>query len=657
VEDVSTLAHRVRSAYVGLEARRTAKREAGFDQGALPRMAASNIDAGLLDAADSLRRLGPSALRDHALATGSPVLRDVLALRATRGAADWSRLRSLLIQGQTSELTLAPGGLVSVLRVARTHARDEVDVRAVRLGAVVADDRRRVGTLDAAARRMLIELLLEAGERHRARRLLGPRFARGAGARLILLDLDNPFTGTGGDAFRWRQGFATLHSAHGLAPLSIDDEPGVDEMSATEPFDRVRCAAPAAQTMAGPLVSIVLAVRDPGALLITAVDSIVAQSYVNWQLLIIDDGSGPNADAALAAAVARDPRIRLVRHADSRGPYVRRNEALDEVTGEYVTFHDGDDWSHPQRIERQLAPLLGPNPPIATVSASLRLTDELRTVHGRGRSVRITESSIMVNRVRAIESIGYFDTVRRAADSGYRLRLAALGEVRVVDPTVALSLVRFRESTLSGTDLRDGYTHPARVAYSDAHAHWLEGHVRHGSPARLDFPSERRAFPAHPHIIDGSPGSHVVDALIIADARSLATERMQHRLTGMLAAAEARGATLGLLHAAEPIARSAAGPFSTAVREARARGTLVDVVPADTVTTNRAIALSTASALALGAELEGFATELVLVVDSHDPVDIAQGAAAEGALHRALATPASAVRRISPDDLAAELGA
>jgi hypothetical protein len=544
-----------------------------------------------------------------------------------------------------------------LLRVVRTHARDEGDVRAVRLGTVVADDRRRAGALDAAARRMLIELLLQAGERRRARRLLGSRFARGAGARLILLDLDNPFTGTGGDASRWRRGLAALHGAHGLAPLSIDGGSGNDALAVAPPFDRVRCAPPAGPPLAGPLVSIVLAVRDPGSLLMTAVDSIVAQSYVNWQLLIVDDGSGPSADAALAAAVARDPRIRLVRHAESRGPYVRRNEAMAEVTGEYVTFHDGDDWSHPQRIERQIAPLLDPDPPIATVSASLRLTDELRAVHGRGRSVRITESSIMVDRVRAIESIGYFDTVRRAADSGYRLRLAALGEVRVVDPTVALSLVRFRESTLSGTDLRDGYTHPARVAYSDAHAHWLEGQVRDGSPARLEFPAVRRAFPAHPHIIDGSPGSHVVDALIIADARSLATERMQQRLTGMLAAAEARGATLGLLHAAEPIARPAAGPFSTAVPEARARGTLVDVVPADTVTTDRAIALSTASAIALGAELEGFATELVLVVDSGDPVDIAQSAAAERALHRALATPAGAVRRISPDDLAAELDA
>lgn len=626
---------------------RAQRREARFEHPALERSPA--VSARTLDATEALRRIGPTALLDLALATASPVLRDALALRATAGAADWGMLRQRLLNHTAEQLTVRAPELVAVLRVARAHPVDSDDLRAVQRGALVAHERWPAHVLDSPARRSLVELLLDAGERQRAARLLGPRFGRGPGARLALLDIDNPFMGSGGHGERWARGFADVFDAHGLEPVHV--EAG----STGHAFDRLRCDAVTGSVLDGPLVSIVLAVRDPGPELMTAVDSIVAQTYSQWQLLLIDDGSGPAADALFETAAARDPRIVLTRYPESVGPYLRRNDALTAARGEIVTFHDGDDWSHPRRLEKQIAPLLGAGPPLATLCASLRVTDRLETVHGRGRALRITESSIMMRRSEAVRLIGFFDGVRRAADSGFRLRLETQGEVRVVEPAAPLSLVRYRASTLSGTDLRDGFTHPARVAYADAHAHWLERELLVGRSPRLEHPQPHRAFSAHPYIVEGVSASLSVGTVLVGDARAHAPTSVRDRLNLAVELAARPGAPVALLHAPEPMPGNATGPFSDAIRSARSQGVLIDAIPGDRVITPRVVVLSTAAALSLAAPLETRDAELVLVVDPDDPLDGLRVGAAEQQLRRAFPLALPTVRRVSPAALAAEL--
>lgn len=594
--------------------------------------------------------MGPVALLNHALSSGSPLLRDALVMRATNGAFYWRTLRSALLDDDAPNPAVRGPELVSALRAVRTHPDDDDDLRAVHRGAVLACRRWPVLEVDGPARRMLVELLLEAGERDRASRLLGPRSGRGPGARLVALDLDNPFVGSTRRADRWARSFAALFTAHGLEPVSIDAVH--DDAPPSHPFDRLRCAAPPAVGITGPLVTVILAVRDPGPEFVTAVDSIIAQTYSNWELVVIDDGSGASGDSVLDGIVERDERIRLVRHAISAGPYVRRNEALSTVAGAYVTFHDGDDWAHPRRLERQLLPLLAPDPPIATVCASLRVTDRLEAVHGRGRSLRITESSIMVHRASTTHLIGFFDSVRRGADSGYRLRLATQGVVQLVDPEVPLSLVRYRPMTLSGTDLRDGWTHPARVAYADAHEHWLALELDEGRTPTIAFPAEHRAFPAHPYIVAGGRVDTAVDIVMVGDARASARTGMHERLHSVIESLEARQGVVAMIHAAEPGTGSDARRFSRVVREARACGLLIDTVAGDRVLTPVVVALSTVAALTLGTQVETPDAELLLVVDSTDPLDMLRGPAAERAMTQTFSGAQPTVRRVSLDELA-----
>ncbi|MBK5275238.1 MAG: glycosyltransferase family 2 protein [Desulfuromonadales bacterium] len=101
-----------------------------------------------------------------------------------------------------------------------------------------------------------------------------------------------------------------------------------------------------------PLVSIALPVYNGGATLAAAIRSILCQTYTNWELIIIDDGSSDN-----SVAVARnfhDPRIRLLINAENKSLPVSLNIALDNSTGEYFARMDQDDVSFPMRIEKQV---------------------------------------------------------------------------------------------------------------------------------------------------------------------------------------------------------------------------------------------------------------------------------------------------------------
>ena len=99
---------------------------------------------------------------------------------------------------------------------------------------------------------------------------------------------------------------------------------------------------------AGPLVSIVLPVRDRAGLLCRAVDSVLAQTHLRWELLLVDDGSTDDPEQALAWR-ADDPRITLLR-TNGVGAAAARNHAVSVATGELVTFLDSDNWWYPHRL-------------------------------------------------------------------------------------------------------------------------------------------------------------------------------------------------------------------------------------------------------------------------------------------------------------------
>ena len=90
-----------------------------------------------------------------------------------------------------------------------------------------------------------------------------------------------------------------------------------------------------------PLVSVITVTYNSEAYVRDAIESILASSYVNFELLIQDDQSVDSTWTIIGEY--KDTRIKAVRNEVNIGEYPNRNRALERVTGKYVLFIDGDD--------------------------------------------------------------------------------------------------------------------------------------------------------------------------------------------------------------------------------------------------------------------------------------------------------------------------
>ena len=105
--------------------------------------------------------------------------------------------------------------------------------------------------------------------------------------------------------------------------------------------------------MAEPTISIIVPVYKTEAYLEKCVDSILAQTFRDFELLLIDDGSPDNCPALCEEAAARDPRIRVI-HQKNAGLSAARNTGVEAARGEWIGFVDSDDSIAPEMYETLL---------------------------------------------------------------------------------------------------------------------------------------------------------------------------------------------------------------------------------------------------------------------------------------------------------------
>jgi glycosyltransferase involved in cell wall biosynthesis len=108
--------------------------------------------------------------------------------------------------------------------------------------------------------------------------------------------------------------------------------------------------------MTNPLISIVLPTFNRLEFLRFAVESVFAQTFTDWELIVADDGSGPETRRYLRSLHA-PPRVRLIELEHSGNPGAVRNAAVRASSGEYIAFLDSDDVWMPTKLERQLEAL------------------------------------------------------------------------------------------------------------------------------------------------------------------------------------------------------------------------------------------------------------------------------------------------------------
>jgi glycosyltransferase involved in cell wall biosynthesis len=292
--------------------------------------------------------------------------------------------------------------------------------------------------------------------------------------------------------------FSRIFTEFGFEPVALAPA----RAAAALPFDRLLAERPL-YSLAGPqddlpLISVIMAAFNPGPELLASVRSVINQSWSNWELLLVDDCSGPEYRSMFEQCRALDPRIRLLVNEQNIGTYRTRNDTLDLANGEFVTIQDADDWMHPRRLELQARHLLENPTEIANVSYSLRVSDHLLFAQDRGYDVMLCEPAILFRRVKALATVGYFDGVRAGADTEYRSRLGVAQGHPVVTLSMLppLTLQRFSVGSLSGSDISPGWLHPARVAYRSAWAQWHASTMSDGQVPFLPKAQDERRFPA-----------------------------------------------------------------------------------------------------------------------------------------------------------------
>ena len=115
--------------------------------------------------------------------------------------------------------------------------------------------------------------------------------------------------------------------------------------------------------MIKPLVSIIIPCYNRADIIEPAIASVQAQTFQDWELIVLDDGSSDNIRGIMTKFMETDPRIRLVCHTQNQGEPAARNTGISVALGRFIAFLDSDDEWLPEKLEHQVAAVMAmPDP-------------------------------------------------------------------------------------------------------------------------------------------------------------------------------------------------------------------------------------------------------------------------------------------------------
>ncbi|SHF75862.1 glycosyltransferase family 2 protein [Ornithinibacillus halophilus] len=204
-------------------------------------------------------------------------------------------------------------------------------------------------------------------------------------------------------------------------------------------------------------VSVIIPAYNAADLIHIALDSLLKQTIQNIEIIVVDDCSPDNTADVVATYAEKDERIKLIKKEVNEGAYAARNTGLQYATGDYITVHDSDDWSHSQKIEIQLKALMKNPNAVGSISYLVRATKDTCPLNaGSLLSVKflmMNSSSLLIRRD-VITTLGGWDSVRVAGDTEFLWRIEKIyGKENVirVEPSVPLSIALSNENSLTGT--------------------------------------------------------------------------------------------------------------------------------------------------------------------------------------------------------------
>ena len=260
-----------------------------------------------------------------------------------------------------------------------------------------------------------------------------------------------------------------------------------------------------------PTVSVVCPVYNVEEYLAEAVESVLAQDFDDFELLLVDDGS-TDASGSIARnfATCRPEKIRYLSHPtnDNRGPGATRNLGIGVARAKFVAFIDGDDRWVPSKLREQLA-IFERHPDVDAVLGSVNYwrswrggNDELKlTGHVRGRPVRPPEASLRIYPLAKVTAPSMSDLIVRRdvaiAAGGFEDEF--VGRWQLYEDQTFLSKLylhatiyisekvwsdyRLHDRSCVAQAHRDGLFHGARSHFLHWFSNFLRDNPQLGSPA------------------------------------------------------------------------------------------------------------------------------------------------------------------------------
>jgi glycosyltransferase involved in cell wall biosynthesis len=242
-----------------------------------------------------------------------------------------------------------------------------------------------------------------------------------------------------------------------------------------------------------PQVSVVIPAHNATPFLPAALDSVQAQTFTDWEVVAVDDGSSDDTWSILEAA---GPRVRAFHNAEPAGPAAARNRALAEATGELIAFLDADDLLLPCYLESQIACLQAARAARRTVGIvacdALVLEGERYADHTYLDWVRDRDNPLTLDRVlkrnpiyigslvpaEVGQSVGWFDAeLFGTEDFGLWLKILEHGFEAILNPE-PLAVYRRHAGTVSSDIARQGANNRRTYELALARGHLNRGQRR-----------------------------------------------------------------------------------------------------------------------------------------------------------------------------------
>jgi glycosyltransferase involved in cell wall biosynthesis len=339
-----------------------------------------------------------------------------------------------------------------------------------------------------------------------------------------------------------------IYEHFGLSKINmIDPEKGFV-------FGNIGYQSDGCKYQAGPKISVLMPVYNAEAFITVAVHSILGQTWQDLELIAVDDCSTDKSFEILTELAKSDDRLKVFRNEINQGAYPTRNRALSLASGDFITVHDSDDWSHPQMLEIQMGAMMSSPRLKITCSFMGRVRSDLSFILRPQRNnleyVHRSYPSLLIRRS-DLDVLGEWDAVSANADDELLQRARLLwGHNRIKDvmPQVPMSLFLVHEQSLTqqkGTSL-NSLTFGIRHEYSRQAKYWREkhqetGNLKHTRTSRKDpFPIPAGLCPKN------WPRNDQYDLVIISDLSLLGGTRRCNE--AYIKAAIARGMRVGLFH-------------------------------------------------------------------------------------------------------------